>query len=220
MKALFAGLLGSLLAAQIQAGIQVKVSLQSDGGATGVDLPGAVVLLRPENGVSDVVPSPGTVTQINRQFTPYISVITQGSAVNFPNRDSTAHHVYSFSSAKSFELPLYKNEYPDPIVFDTPGIVILGCNIHDWMLSYIYVADTPYFAQVNEGSAVLANVPSGRYRASLWHPDLGQGDQLSHELVIEEETQPVDVVFMLPSALQIRQQPTPPEDSIDSDYAY
>lgn len=70
-----------------------------------------------------------------------------GTRVTFPNRDNIRHHVYSFSSAKKFELPLYIGTPAAPVVFDKPGVVALGCNIHDWMLAYIYVLTTPHFAK-------------------------------------------------------------------------
>ena len=80
-----------------------------------------------------------TVSQENKQFTPLVTAVEAGTAISFPNRDNILHNVYSFSKPKKFQLPLYKDEPPDPVVFDQPGKVILGCNIHDWMVAYVYV---------------------------------------------------------------------------------
>jgi hypothetical protein len=82
--------------------------------------------------------------------------------------------VYSFSPAKKFELRLYKGTPAAPVVFDQPGLVTLGCNIHDWMVAYVDVVATPYFAQADEaGRVALAALPSGTYRLEVWHPRLG-----------------------------------------------
>ena len=96
-----------------------------------------------------------------------------GTAVSFPNRDNIRHHVYSFSSARKFELPLYIGTPAAPIVFDKPGPVALGCNIHDRMVAYIYVVATPHFAKtVADGKARLDGLPAGAYEARVWHARL------------------------------------------------
>jgi plastocyanin len=111
------------------------------------------------------------IAQLDKQFVPYVSVIRVGTAIDFPNRDKILHNVYSFSKAKPFQLPLYKDKPPQPIMFDKPGVVILGCNIHDWMVAYVYVVDTPYFAKSDsEGRAVLTGVPPGLHEVRAWHP--------------------------------------------------
>jgi hypothetical protein len=93
-----------------------------------------------------------------------------GTAVTFPNRDSVRHQVYSFSPAKRFELPLYTG-VPQAVTFDKPGVVILGCNIHDWMIGYVYVSESPYFAKTDaHGKAVLTDLPPRAYVLRVWHP--------------------------------------------------
>ena len=116
-------------------------------------------------------PPAATIAQNNKQFEPYVSVIRVGTAVNFPNRDEILHNVYSFSKAKPFQLPLYKDKAPQPVIFDEPGVVILGCNIHDWMVAYVYVADTAHFAKTEaDGRAVLTGLSPGSYLIRVWHP--------------------------------------------------
>jgi plastocyanin len=115
--------------------------------------------------------SPGVVDQVDKEFTPKVTAILVGTAVTFPNHDDVRHQVYSFSPAKRFELPLYAGVPSEPVVFDKPGVVVLGCNIHDWMVGYVYVLATPYFAKTAEdGKARLADVPPGVYEARVWHP--------------------------------------------------
>jgi plastocyanin len=114
-----------------------------------------------------------TMDQRNKEFTPHMLVVQTGTSVQFPNHDNVSHHVYSFSRAKSFELGLYKGQAYPPVVFDVAGTVVLGCNIHDGMLGYIKVVDTPYFALTNdEGVALIDGLPDAEYTLEVWTPRL------------------------------------------------
>ena len=109
--------------------------------------------------------------QQHLQFVPHLIVVQTGTEVAFPNGDEVSHHVYSFSDTKPFELPLYKGEQYPPVVFDRAGIVVLGCNIHDGMLGYVVVVDSPHFAKTDEqGIALIENVPIGDYVLAAWTP--------------------------------------------------
>ena len=78
-------------------------------------------------------------------FVPDLLVVPVGSTVSFPNSDSVSHQIYSFSAAKRFQLPLYRGKPYPPRLFDQAGLVMLGCNIHDWMIAYIDVTDAPFY---------------------------------------------------------------------------
>lgn len=116
--------------------------------------------------------SPRKMDQKNREFVSHILAIHIGESVLFPNSDNIKHHIYSFSPANAFEIQLYKDISPKPIVFDKTGIVVLGCNIHDWMVGYIYVSDEPYITQTNEKGEWSLNLPADDYTLTLWHPNL------------------------------------------------
>jgi len=108
--------------------------------------------------------------QRNRRFDPHVLPVWTGTLVNFPNSDEIHHSVYSFSAPKRFKLPLYKDMPAEPLMFDQSGVVTLGCNIHDWMLGYIYVTDTPYFGITDaQGTTRVDALPAGRYEVRLWH---------------------------------------------------
>jgi plastocyanin len=134
------------------------------------------------------------VDQVNKEFMPHVMVIYVNSLVSFPNNDSIRHHVYSFSPAKKFELPLYSGQSAPPVLFDKPGIVVLGCNIHDWMLGYIYVSDTPYFVKSDQdGKGVILDIPKGKYIVKVWHPlmvDLEKST--SRNIEVSENTPSMD----------------------------
>ena len=80
----------------------------------------------------------------------------------------------ALAQEKTFELKLYAGVPNVPVVFDKPGIAVLGCNIHDNMAAWVVVADTPWFARsAEDGRARIDNVPAGNYRLRVWHPGLG-----------------------------------------------
>jgi plastocyanin len=119
------------------------------------------------------VPAPATAVMDQRQlaFVPRVLVVATGTSVEFPNNDTVSHQVYSFSPAKKFQLPLYKGARHPPVSFERPGLVVLGCNIHDEMVGYIYVTDAPLYGMTDpQGVLHLANVPAGDYRLVLWSP--------------------------------------------------
>jgi plastocyanin len=138
----------------------------------GKPLGGVVVTLRSTDTSRPVArPRNAMIDQVDREFVPHVLVIPAGTQVLFPNSDSVAHQVYSFSPAKRFELPLYAGKLPPPEVFDQAGVVTLGCNIHDQMRAYVYVVEAQYFGRADhEGRWMAPNVEPGVYQLTIWHP--------------------------------------------------
>jgi plastocyanin len=117
-----------------------------------------------------ISPAPGKIVQKNKMFNPKVTVIQTGTKVNFPNEDTVRHHVYSFSPAKKFELKLYSGVPTDPVLFDQAGLVTLGCNIHDSMVGYIYVVDTPFFVKTDDQGKAMIKLSDGQYSYQAWLP--------------------------------------------------
>ena len=116
---------------------------------------------------------PHKIDQKDTAYHPAVSVIPVGAQVQFVNSDSWGHHVYSFSKAKKFDLTVAANRTSAPILFDTPGVAVIGCNIHDRMLAYIYVNGDGQPAKTDKsGSARFLGLPAGDYTVSAWHPML------------------------------------------------
>jgi|GEM_PF-1076004 len=141
---------------------------------------------------SPILPSTeksATMDQVEQQFTPHILAIEKGTVVNFPNSDNIKHHIYSFSKAKSFEQGLYQGMQATPILFDKHGIVDLGCNIHDWMLGYIYVANSRYFAKTNELGKVVLSIPISIDSVSIWHPRMQEKTKRVVTMTKDSQTQ-------------------------------
>lgn len=159
------------LAAGSCAGVAANgLTVQVNDGA-GKPLADAVVVAEPEAGVA--LPKflrPGEIEQRGLKFIPLVSVIQTGSQMSFPNNDKVKHHIYSFSPAKKFDQKLYSGVAATPQVFDKAGTVVLGCNIHDRMVAYVKVVDSPFFAKTDgAGVARIALPAGGKYTVSAWH---------------------------------------------------
>ncbi|WP_374565096.1 methylamine utilization protein [Ideonella sp.] len=146
-------------------------------GKAGQPLADVVLLLEPQGAKAAVKPlAQVEIAQQGRRFVPVVTVVPVGTKVQFPNQDTVRHHVYSFSPAKKFELKLYVGKPENPVEFDRAGLVVLGCNIHDTMVGWVVVSDTPWYAKTPAGGrATLADVPPGSYVLRSWHPDLPAG---------------------------------------------
>ena len=140
----------------------------------GKPLADAVVMLEPVGAPLPVKPMANAlIAQKELQFNPQVTVVTVGTPVLFPNQDTVKHHVYSYSAAKTFQIKLYAGVPHTPIAFDKPGIAVLGCNIHDGMLAWVVVTDTPLWARSAAGGhARVVDVPAGSYQVHVWHSSM------------------------------------------------
>ena len=149
-----------------------------------------VVYLVPQFSLEPPNPIPTiTISQKDRVFEPFISVTQVGGKVTFPNRDEFSHHVYSFSKAKKFELPLYTSELVPEVAFDTSGTIILGCNVHDWMLAYLLVVDTPFYAIPQTDRIEFTDLPKGEYELFYWHPSIVNRVIQHSEIIVMSQDQ-------------------------------
>jgi plastocyanin len=149
--------------------------------SAGMPAANAVVSLAPETPATTSashVPEKTVIDQRHETFLPLVVVVRKGGAVTFTNNDVTTHQVYSFSTIRQFQFEIAKGEVSKPVVFDKPGVAAIGCNIHDNMVAFVFVADAP-FALVTDshGRADFSDLPDGVYRASVWHPRLRIGRQ-------------------------------------------
>jgi plastocyanin len=155
----------------------------------------AVVSLVPLDATVPPVPATAQVeiAQQGQEFSAYVTVVQAGTRVVFPNHDTVQHHVYSLSKPKKFELPLYNPGQAESIVFDVAGLVTIGCNIHDWMISHLVVVPTPWFAKSGPEGPVTITAPAGRYRLEVWHP---RGTLAAKEVTLADNI-PVKEVLVL-----------------------
>ena len=146
----------------------------------GKPLPGAVVAIMPEPGHAPVIPAlvaariaSASIDQKDETFVPQVVVVRVGGTVTFRNSDNIRHHVYSFSPPRRFEMVQLPGEASQPLIFDKPGAVAIGCNIHDHMTAYVFVTEAPWAMVTNDtGQAILSDIPAGGFIATVWHPRL------------------------------------------------
>jgi plastocyanin len=127
---------------------------------------------------SSRLPAEKTIDQRNETFIPLVTIIPKGGRISFANNDQTTHQVYSFSRVKQFEMTLNRGQTSSQ-VFDNTGVAALGCNIHDHMIAYVFVSESPWTALTgDDGHALIQGVPPGSYRAQVWHPKFPPGRPL------------------------------------------
>ncbi len=174
----------------------------------------AIVIRGLDGDVEHPEPGEAVVDQVDQEFVPPAIVIPVHTRVRFPNNDDIRHHVYSFSEAKSFELALYEGEPARPIAFPNPGIVAIGCNIHDWMRAHIYVVDSPWHGLTDgDGVFEMSGLPVGSYRVEAWHHGLVDERQAADEFALD-----AGVVAEVEVAVDIEAAPAPRRSPRDRRY--
>jgi len=188
----------------------LSVTVRTPNGQPVAD---AVVVAMPNDAaaLSGAKPRAEQLDQIDKEFVPKVKPVYVGSTVAFPNKDSVRHHVYSFSPAKRFELPLYAGVPSQPVLFDKAGVVVLGCNIHDWMIGYIYVSDSPWFAKTDaEGNASIADLPARAYTVRVWHAQQEGSEEATRQPlgVVSGRRAELAFVVTLKPEVRVRRAPT------------
>ena len=177
--------------------------------ASGKPVRDAVVVLYPAGGAARAAHAGGrfVISQQNLQFHPFLTIVPLGADVSFPNLDPTKHHVYSFSPAKKFELKLFAKDQSRTVHFDKAGVVALGCNIHDQMSAFIFVADSAWTARTNaQGVVTFADAPNSPGRVVVWHPYLrAPGGELQQPVAPTQRN----------ASFQVRLRPPPTMPAMD-----
>ena len=122
-------------------------------------------------------PAPAKTPVIDQKglmFQPHITVVQQGTTVEFLNSDSVAHNVFwpAISGDKKLghNLGTWPQGQKKSFKFDQSGVVPLLCNVHPEMAGYLVVSPTPYYAETDaSGEYKIENVPDGTYKVTAWH---------------------------------------------------
>ncbi|MBV6323697.1 methylamine utilization protein [Duganella violaceipulchra] len=186
-----------LLSAASAGATGITVQVQDAGGKALAD---TVVYVEPESGAaSGRAPATAEIEQKGLKFVPLVSVVQTGAKIYFPNNDKVRHHIYSFSPAHKFDQKLYSGQSATPQVFDKAGTVVLGCNIHDKMLAYVKIVDTPYFAKTDASGAARIELPAGgKYLVKAWHYNTVGGATPEQVVTVKAGEAPASAAFRLP----------------------
>lgn len=207
-------LLWMVLASHSAAAAQLEVQVRDRAGAPLRDV---VVTISDGAAVASRSSVQAAMDQVEMRFLPQVMVIPAGGSVAFPNSDSVSHQVYSFSAAKRFQLALYKGSAYPPVRFDNPGLVVLGCNIHDHMVGYIYVTDARWYGMTDgSGKLALPNLPPGTVTITAWSPRIADPpSSLTRHLQIAADDK-ASLEFRLERPM--RNEPEPRPRNPDWDY--
>jgi plastocyanin len=189
--------LSCLLSLSVPSGAaSLLVSVQDGNGKPLVD---AIVYAVPESGAPvPKLEKPAEIEQRGLRFAPLVSVVQTGSKIAFPNNDRVRHHIYSFSPAKKFDQKLYSGAMAASQVFDKAGTVVLGCNIHDSMIAYVKVVDTPYFAKSDAAGVARIELPAGvKYAVTAWHFNMVASAGIEQSVAPQAGETPTAVTFKL-----------------------
>jgi plastocyanin len=188
-----------LLARSLGAGELTAHITDSHGAA----VPDAVVTIVPHDNAAAAARQVSAETKIvdqkNETFIPYVEIFRPGDNVVFHNSDHTRHHVYSFAPARQFEFVLTSDQSSLPLRLEHAGIVAVGCNIHDRMITYLYISDAPWIARsAANGRVTVDALPPGDYDVHVWHPQLrpGRPDPVQ-PLHITNSNEAKDLMFSL-----------------------
>jgi plastocyanin len=192
----------------------VRILTRDAKGAPVADAVAWLIPLDPPAPTLTPPAEPVIITQEGEEFSPYVTPVVVGTRVLFTNRDKVQHHVYSLSKTKRFDIPLFGAEAKPSVLFDQPGVVALGCNIHNWMSSYVVVVATPFFAKTPaDGAVTLTGLPPGNYRLEIWHPRLAS--ETRRDLTISSGEAPLQTIsVVLKADRRIRRAP----DAIGGSY--
>lgn len=158
-------------------------------------------------------PASAVLDQLNRAFVPQVLAVRTGTLVDFPNNDTVNHQVYSFSAAKRFQLSLYKGRAHPPLTFDQAGLVVLGCNIHDEMIGYVYVTDSAWYGVTDAaGSVTVPGIPAGQATLDFWGPRVADPpSSLSRQATIGAGAGAVEVRLLRPLRARVEPRPQNPQ---------
>jgi plastocyanin len=160
--------------------------------ATGGPVVDAVVLVEGPSLPAPEHAAHVVIEQRNQTFVPHVVAVLAGTTIDFPNDDPILHNAFSTSPAKRFDLGMYDRGETRSVVFDTAGIVRIGCNVHPRMEAFVVVHTNPYVAVSDaQGSYTITGIPAGTYQLRIWHERLAE--QRLPVTIRDGQVQPLDV---------------------------
>jgi plastocyanin len=143
--------------------------------------------------------STAVIDQKKEKFAALVTLLRPGDAAQFHNSDRVLHHVYSFSPVSPFDLLVRPGETTAQIAFAKAGVAAVGCNVHDDMLTYIYVSDAAFAALTGpDGKARIVGAPAGPVTLGVWHPAASaKGQMVFRDAVIAGEGAAVEATIAL-----------------------
>ncbi len=164
----------SMLISSLSHGSELQIMVQDSSGKPASNI---VVVVIPKSIKAEKRQERLTISQIDKAFSPYMTVMQTGQPLEFSNSDDITHHIFSASRTQNFSFKIRKGQRYSAITFDSPTSISMGCNIHDWMSGHILIVDTPYFILTNkDGIASIIVDELGEATIKTWHPQMNKTD--------------------------------------------
>ena len=114
-------------------------------------------------------PKDPEINNLNCQFHPHVQAIPVGSIV-VVNSDPVMHNTHGFLGKQTVfnqAMPTKGMRIEKPI--RKAGMMRIECDVHGWMLAWVYAAEHPYHAVTRkDGTFSIPDVPPGSYTLVAW----------------------------------------------------
>lgn len=152
-----------------------------------------LIMLAPDKGVQDAfvylkgvekgkawskAPKIPTIENQKCDFRPHVQIIPAGD-VEIVNDDPVLHNTHGFyGQLTAFNVALPNKDQRITKPLKKSGLVRVECDAHGWMLSWIYVADNPYYViTAKDGTFAIKDLPPGQYTLVAWQEHTGEVEQ-------------------------------------------
>jgi plastocyanin len=158
-------------------------------------------------------PPSATLNQAGFIFQPPALAVRAGQTVRFTNEDGANHTVRSHHAEPSNRFNIYTGAgqvgtHRFSATRDSPAVIT--CDIHPWMIAWIYAFTHPYFAVTDStGRFRIAGVPPGRHSLGVRQPAAG----LQRDLTIQVTAGEVSRVSVRFAATEVRMPRRPETDA-------
>jgi hypothetical protein len=138
----------------------------------------ADVLVYVKSGVSGTYPAPTEAVLLDQNgctYSPHIVALQVGQPLKIKNSDDTLHNIHPRPEKNpEFNIGQPRQGMEAERKFDQPELkIVVGCDVHPWMRSYIHVLSNPFFAVTKEdGSFEIKGLPAGDYEVEALHEKL------------------------------------------------
>jgi plastocyanin len=141
-----------------------------DGGLANV-----VVMVMVKDAKPKVPDAPVHLDQKTCRFEPHITVVSEGTTVEFLNSDGISHNVHTYAKKNDGFNKIISAGSKETQKLDKADQIEIKCDIHPWMNAWLIVTDAPFFAVTDEaGEFSIEGLPAGTHPVEFWHEKLGK----------------------------------------------
>src|SRR5262249_51468839 len=109
------------------------------------------------------------------EYVPHVMAFPAGSSIDIVNSDGILHSIRT-DPKNNPPLDMAQPGFKKVITVSVshPDLIEVGCDAHNWMRGWWFVADNPYYAVTDtHGRFTIKNIPPGTYALKVWQEKLG-----------------------------------------------